>query len=383
MITMNALAQRFEDGLNALAEQNGIKAVFHVWGNAGQIQPIKRTGNTVTREIVGTLTRTGAANEATKIEMGANTLALDFFIPIEQRKSAAGDVPLPRIVNGQYPYLDEIISCIDEYFNLASQEEQEENGVTYSVGIRAGMSTTGFADIMPYIGYGVEVSVAIELTYVEGGLNSLNVGLTIDGTLMQIPFQNVQFGASNALETDVRAGDHRRRNFSSSTAALFSVAFPATSGAATRAIRDFIFGLEPNKAHFVSLTFADEEKHYLMLIDSPSISAQQIMNAGVSADFIEAYPDAELLNVPAAYQVGRFLVDSSAETTLSFSVTNCLAFIAGEARALEGTASVPVKPRDIAYDAAEDAYFVYLITDRAATVTGADFELVKAAKNEQ
>lgn len=383
MISLKDLAQQFEDGLNAQLDSIGLNNIrFHIWGTAGEEDIPYRDGNTVTDYIGGTLTRVASENEAARIEMGVNTLSLNLFVKIkEPRTDIFGTTN--RIVQGQYPYLDQIISAIDEYFKIAQTQDFVSDGKTYSLGISAGMSISGVVDILPNLGNGVMISVGISLTYVDGGINSRKITLTIDGTSVIVPYQSVQFGASNALESDVQSGQARRKSFSSSTACSFTVSFPARNDEVTAQVLSFLFGLEPNVAHFVTVGVEDDANTYLMMIDAPSLSAQQVMNAGLSVDFIEIIDDGDVIQVPDAYQVGRFEFASSSASSLAFTAYG-LAYIGGDCITLTGATTISLQENDFSYDETDDTYYIYMITPSAAgVVSDTPFEVTKEASNGQ
>lgn len=376
MIGINDLAEMIENGLNQKFGEENIK--FRIWGSAGENQRLERIGNTVTEYIYGTLVRTSSANDASTIEMGANTLVLDLFVPIKRPMVAVNTTPLPRIVQGQYPFLDKVIETVDSYFKLATHfqypETPSEGETVYSVGMNAELSTTGTVELLPIVGNGVLISVGIELLFVESGVNARTVTIMIDGNAVTVPYQSVQFGASAVRSSDVRAGEARSRGYDSATAVSFSLTFPATNQAFTQTLLDFIFDPIPNQVHFVTVSVEGKTNSYLMLLDSPNASAQQVANIGLTVNFTEAIGDAEIMNVPSSYRTGRFPVPSSADDSLTFSITECTFYIVGNAYASSGEQTVALRPQDIVYDEDDDEYYVYLITDRTVTVSGSAIE---------
>lgn len=377
MISINELAEKFENGLNEQLSDPNIR--FRIWGSAGETEDVSRSGNEVTEFIYGTLVRTSSANDASTIEMGANTLVLDLFVPIKRPRVSANGTPLPRIVQGQYPFLDNIIQTVDEYFKLATTFGYPQNPTgdepVYSIGLSAELTVTGTVDILPVIGNGVLISVNIDLWFVEGGLNARAVEIYIDGggTAFSVPFQNVQFGSSNALISDVKSGEQRNKSFASATAVTFSATLPATVQAFTETLSEFIFEPVPNEVHFVSVTIAGNTRRYLMLIDSPNAAAQQVANIGLTVNFIEVTDDAEIMSIPSNYRIGRFTVASSSVTSLSFSVSGSprpIFYIAGKVYSGTGYQTIQLSENDIVYDEEEDEYYVYLITVTGVSVTG-------------
>lgn len=372
MININDIAEMIEDGLNQQLGEENIK--FRIWGSAGENQPLERIGNTVTEYIYGTLVRTSSANDASTIEMGANTLALDLYVPIKRPRVSANGTPLPRIVQGQYPFLDNVIEAVDSYFKLATNFQYpanpSEGDTVYSVGMNAELSTTGTAELLPIIGNGVLISVGIEILFVENGVNARSITITIDGNAVTVPYQSVQFGASAIRSNDVRAGEIRSRAYDSATAVAFSLTFPATDQAFTQTLLGYIFDPVPNQVHFVTMTVDGETHSYLMILDAPNASAQQVANVGLTVNFTEVIGDAEIMSIPSTYRMGRFTVASSSVASLTFSIGASTFYIAGNTYVSSGAQTIALSPQDIVYDEDDDEYYVYLITDRTVSVTG-------------
>lgn len=374
MIDINDIAEMIETGLNQRNGESGIS--YRIWGSAGENQPLERVGNTLTEYIYGTLVRTSSANDASTIAMGANTLVLDLYVPIKNPMTYPSGLPTPRIVEGQYPFLDTVLKTVDGYFTLARSFQYtsiDTLGVSrsYSVGMNAEVSTTGTVDLLPIVGNGVLISVGIELLFVEDGVNARDVTITIDGNRTTVPYQSVQFGDSAMRSSDVRSGDKRSRSYDSATSVAFSITFPATDQAFTQTLLEYIFDPVPNQAHFVTIEVGDETYSYFMLLDAPNASAQQVANIGLTVGFVEVIGDVEIMNVPSTYRVGRFTLASSSVNGISFSISKCTFYIAGNVYISSGAQTISIEPEDIIYDEEEDEYYVYLIADNSrVTVTG-------------
>ena len=68
---------------------------------------------------------------------------------------------------------------------------------------------------------------------------------------------------------------------------------------------------------------------------------------------------------------------------MTITVTETTGFIAGQTQEMNGAQSITLSPDDFEYDEENDAYYVYLITNGAATVTGASatFTVIQEAQN--
>lgn len=374
MISINELASMFESGLNSQLYEEYIK--FRIWGSAGENQPLERISNTVTEYVYGVLSRTTSANDASTIEMGATTYLLDLFVPIKRPMVSSSGTPLPRIVQGQYPFLDTIITAVDTYFSLAKNFQHYDAATqsTISIGMNSEISTTGTVELLPIVGNGVRISVGIELLFVQNGMNSRSISLSVDDTTVRVPYQNVQIGASAVRSNDVRAGETRSRSYDSAASVSFSITFPAlndSNTSFTQTLFSYIFGPVPNEVHFVAINVITTTYYYLMLLDSPNASAQQVANVGFTVSFTEAIGDAEIMNIPSSYRIGRFTVASSTVTSITFSLSaSCMFYIAGNAYMSSGSQTIALSEKDIVYDEADDEYYVYLITNKSVSVTG-------------
>lgn len=381
------LANYIQNGLNEVlsAALNGSDELqFRVWATAGERTPSVRDGNTVRYFIDGNLTSTSSSNEANILEMGFNGLSLSFGFPVQEPKTDAGQTAaaLAKIQNSQYPFVDFIVSVIDAYFKTAQTFTLTDGDTNYGVGFNAGRSTSGIVDIGPVLGNYVTVSVYIEAYYLEGGINSRDVVLTVDGVKM--PFQNVTIGRSNRMTSDQYSGSEVVKNLSTATALSIDFAFPANADNTTKQAVLFLLKGKPNSAHFVGLQYGSgNEETYFMTFDNMTTNAQGISFAGVSGSFIEVVENSEMLFFPEYFQIGRFSFSSSQGTALTFTVTETTGFIAGKAQEMNGAQSITLSPEDYEYDEDTGAYYVYFITNGAATVTDASatFEVVQEATN--
>lgn len=367
MITLIQLAEIIENGLNSVLNNDEIK--FKIWANAGQESNAVRTGNVVNYYVAGNLRTTSSANEANLLVMGVNGLTLDFSIPVKPPKTnlLLTEEQLARIRDSQYPFVDLIISSINEFFQSAQTLPVINDGVTYSVSIKAGSIMTGSVGLESNLDEHVKVSVYIECYFLQGGINSKDVVISIDG--YRVPFQSVTIGRSNRIVNDVYSGDNVVKNIS--TASAFSIDFimPANADNTTNEMISFLTEGEPNVVHFVELQYGDGTvKNYLMMFDDLKTNAQGIIFAGFTVSLVETTYNPLLMSVPDYYQVVKFEFENVTESVV-FNVEHCKAFIGGKALNIGGKVSVNLSESDFVYDEDNDCYYVYLVTDRAVNIT--------------
>lgn len=381
MITLTTLANYFEQGLNATLNNPEIK--FKIWADAGEYLKPYRDGNTVTNYINANLRTSTSANDANDLVMGVNGLTLEFGIETKAPRTNATQTAeeLQKIKDGQYPYIAYITSAINKYFQNSQVVSLEDNdGKEFSISWLAGAAITGDVQVRSWIGESIIFTVYIEITFVEGGVSSKSVKAFIDDK--PIPIKAIRHGRSPMLERDVYADSLTSKNVATSTAFSIDVEFPANKDAATQACSDYLFKGKPNVAHFVEIKFGDiSEGLYYMTLNTVQTAVQGISIAGVTASLIEVVETSAALNVPESFQVGRFNIANSDEANVTFTPSaDCLAYIAGQALKLTGgqAQTVAVELSSMQYNGDKGVYEVYLITDRAVTISAASaqFEVI-------
>lgn len=387
MISLKELSNRFESGLNAELKTvlKSEEIQFKIWAEAGQYQKPMRDGNTITYFINGNLRTSSSANDANDLVMGVNVLTLDFAIPTRPPRTNAGQTAaeLEKIYDGQYPFVQAVTAAINNYFQTAQSlpPMTDDEGTQFSVSFQAGTSISGTVDILPVIGECITVNVYIDVYFIKGGTNSKDVKITLDGKNM--PYKELRLGRAPVVERDVYAGENVSKCLTSSTVFTIDAAFPSSDNPATKTALSYVLDGEPNTVHFIKVKWGnDAEKLYLMTYNSVQNTAVGINIAGVQASFMEVADNCNAYNIPAGFQLGRFdFVNSSENVELTFNTSkDCCAFIAGVgAFEVSGSATVILTPNSFEYDADDNKYYVYVLTDKTVTVTAVNktFEVVK------
>lgn len=370
MMTLTDIASMIENGLNAAYQNEQIK--FKIWADSGQWQSAVRTENELTYYINGNLRTQSSSKDSNILSMGVNGLILEFAVPIarphtdmDQRRQE-----LIAVQNGQYAFVDEVTGVLNGYFAKAKVFSLVADGITYGISFDAGTVITGNIEMAARMGNIVTESVYITCYYLESGINSRDVLVEMDGE--QLPFQSLSLGRTGTVASDVFSDAEETRNALTTSAFSIDFAFPANDDEATRSALRFLLAAKKNEAHFVHVKFAALfEAYYLMTFGKADTNLSGINFAGLTGSLVEVQDDPVLLNVPDGFQVGRFSFSASSAATLTFTVGSCLGFIAGKAQALGGQESIALTPADFTYDPQTDDYYIYLVTDRAASVTGA------------
>lgn len=396
MITLVQFAEKIEDGLNAVLDNPDIQ--FKIWATAGQMTKSVRTGNSVTHYITGSLRTSTSSNDANVLVMGVNGLSLDLAIPLQAPKTSSEQTAqqLARVQNSQYPFVDLILAAIDGYFQQAQAFSlTDAEGIDYTIAMQAGRALTGNVNIAAVLGNAVTVSVFITAYFLQGGINSRNVVLSVDGVRM--PLQSVNIGRIKRNNSDVySSGETNIKNVATASALSFDFAFPANADNTTKqAIKELLSG-SVNVAHFVELSYGNvEDELYFMTFDNLHTNPQGVTFAGISGSLIEVLDNPEIINVPDYFQIGYFTFSDSSPRTFIVQITPaadmCYANIAGRSwkvtpatPSFAVTIAVSVKAEDYIFDPDNDNYRLYVITSGEANVSGESgttFTIVKEASD--
>lgn len=370
MITLEQIAKHFEDGLNAVYDNPNIQ--FSIAAHAGILRNAVREQNNVTSYITGSLSVDSSSNDANLLVMGANGLSLEFAIPAKRPRTTGNQAAeeLQKIRNGQYPFVNEVMKAINDYFENAQAFTLTDGEDEYSLAFQAGTSMSDATQILEGIGECVIAYASITLYFIEGGIISKDVQITIDGARM--PFQVVRVGRSSELSRDVYLGKYISKSIASSTAFAIDLQFPANADVATQETLAFLLGGTPNTAHFVTVQYGASAplEIYLMTFDNVITNAQGVMISGATAALIEVVEITDALNFPAGYQVGKFTFQSSEYNSIVFTLSEeCDFYLGGIAGRGTGAQTIELSPDDFVYDDENDVYAVYLVTNKAVGIT--------------
>ena len=384
MISATQLANLFENDLNDIlkAKLGNSEIQFKIWANAGEYQRPVREGNTIVHNIIGNLRTSTSANDANNVlAMGVNGISLEFLVPVLPPKTNAAQTAeyLAKIKDSQYPFLELISNVINSYFQTAqSTFIKDESGTEYSVAFQAGTVLPGSVELAVKLGQALPISVFVQVYFIEGGINSKDVKVSVDGQLM--PFQAVRLGRASIVERDVYSGSVISKCLVSSTAFSIDADFPSSNNnPASKTAIDYVLNGEPNTAHFVNVEWGSKvQKLFFMSYNTIQSSATGIAIAGLSASLMEIVSNTYLYNVPRGFQIARFKFTNSINSngsavTLSFNLSaEVNAYISGVGAAkMSGNQTVTLTDASFTYDEEEDAYFVDLVTETAVTITNA------------
>lgn len=385
MITTVQLARVFETDLNALLDYENLS--FKLWANVGERKRAERDGNIVQSYINGDIKVSASSMTANRLVMGVNSLTIEFDVPTEPPKTTVTQTAadLAPVKNGQFWFVQEIIGILSQYFQkYQALELQDSEGVTYAVGIVAGVAIPQGVDLNAWQGNSVPVNVYVDMNIVQGGVVSLDIGVELDG--IALPFQSFVPDRSGVLDAVVYSGNSVSKVLTTSTAFAAEATIPTNSifSSSASAVSYLLHG-NPNEAHFLKIKWgaaadADTEV-YLVTFTRATGGLQGTSIASVTFRIAEVTEDTELIEVPNGFQIGYFEVPSSTLASITLSVSaDCLGYIARQAYELTAGQSVtiPLTPKSIVYDDDTEEYRIYMITSAAVTVAaeGYAFEVL-------
>lgn len=389
MIETTDLVERIENDLNDLLPRDSDLA-FKIWANVGEHTPPERNGNKVKYLIEGIIKTNSSSMEANKVlSIGVNGFALEFMIPLRIPRTSLGQdiAELQTIQNGQFVFPAFIIGTLSQYFQKSKSwtitKNEEGKNIDYAVGIMGGVALPGDVDIKAFSGNSLPVSVYITANIVEGGTVSTDVTVKINGNI--IPAQVITPSRAAVLNNDVLSNNLASKSIATSSAFALQVQFPSNDYAGTKEIIDFLMEGAINRAYFVEIQWNKTIYTLFMLIARANGAAEGVTIAGLTVELTEVIQYTELIGVPDEYQVSKLILDSSQVTSITLRLTSTKsrkAYIGGRTLSLlpRLTRNVTITPDDIIDES--DHYAVYIITDKACTITSNySLEIVKAGTN--
>ena len=214
----------------------------------------------------------------------------------------------------------------------------------------------------------------------QGGINSRASTLAIDTEDNFIAYMEKAIPRAASEQPDVYLGFTAKKSVDNATAFGIQLSAPATIDLS--AFDSYFYDGALNVAHFVIETDNEVPHYYWMKVNNLQRNASNIQNVGLTINLVEASNDMEIVDAPPSYQVARFEFSSSQDYTLTFtpSASGLLAWAKGVAPITAGqSVSLALTGECFAYDDENDVYYVYVITNTAMSVTGAQMEIAKEA----
>lgn len=405
MINIVQLANKFETALNALrlADEDW---EFKIWANAGEFEKPQRQGNTVNYPINAQLSTVSTALEANVLIMGVNGLELEVLVPTypPRTNTSQTDSELQKIQDGQIVFPLRIAQILDQYFSQTQTFNlTDDNGDVYACSMVGGVSIADLIDIESGIAESIPLSVSITITFLLGGINSLDVKLYMDGE--RIPFLSCNPSRSDTLSTDLQSNAVAQKSIATSSAYGIQFTSPSSvANAATAAVYSMIADEdEINTAHFIELEWGSQRDDvYLMFVSSANVTASSADFAGLNTTLAEAYGNDEYFHFPDGFSIGAFTSSVSSATSVTFTIDAEFIkefsagaeipqtypfyyYIAGKAYKLDAalissgnvaasyavtaTVTAELESDDYSYSEENGNYVIHLVTSAVVTVT--------------
>lgn len=389
VIKAEQIAEIFEDGLNELLDYDGVS--FHLWANAGEVIEPVRTGNAVYVTIDGSVRTSSSAMTANVLKMGVNTLSIEFSVPVVPPKTTASQTAddLIPVKDRQLWFVNYICAVISDYFTqYQTMTLEDDAGDSYTVGMIAGVTLPQAISLDAFMGNALPVNVYAECYIVEGGVNSRQIKIYIDG--VEQPFQSVTPERDGLLSSDVHSGTTVSRSLLTSSGFVLQVTMPAnTVYSFSDDAADFLFGGSPNVAHFLKISYGDTDYNYLVTITKATAGIAEVKNASFTLELTEVEDNVQLLDFPDGFEVGYFTLSSSSSSspftnsitgaatdTIGFSQSApCYFYIGGkvyETTADDNELTITADETQTDYDADSGKYRLWYV----ASVSGSLFSFL-------
>ena len=314
MITLTQMTEILENGLNAVNDIPNTQ--FRVIPDVAKYKRSARKGNVVTNYINCILTASPSANETAN---GGLIIAIEQFkmvvlIPLDPVKTTPKEDPQPW-QDDTNVYVQHIKSVIDEFFAAnVTGVLTDSAGTKYSIGYTYSLSATGEVaqdtSIGRYISFDVNISVAI----VQGGVNSMDVELTIDGK--RLPYQSFVPARETVKSSNAFSDDTAAKTIVTATAFSMDISAPALENGSQAG--EWLTRGGINKAHIVGMTYEGETKYFLMQYVNSHATSTGVLNVGETYAFAECAYIPDMLDFSDDYTVSVTEFD---EPTGSINVT--------------------------------------------------------------
>lgn len=220
---------------------------FKIFTDAGEFQKAVRHGNTVEEYINGCLIIADTDTETLsggEVAVAVET-TLEFVIPVDEAKA---DGVYQDIVN----FGEELSAAFEKATKISFTDDA---GHTYTGGVSYSLPTSGDLAIRQGVGYSFTYMCGVTIAYIENGVNTSDLSLTIDNS--PVAFMTISFlrSTSYAANMHKNAGSRGSSGYIESAGFQINFTAPALDGvSSSTAIFNFLFGLSnPNTPHTVTI----------------------------------------------------------------------------------------------------------------------------------
>lgn len=289
MIKLSLLANKINDLLNAkLAEEkykieiNRSIYKFLIVADTTDYQPPEREGNNVTFYMQGVLHQTDSNIEASQGGLLSITLntRLDILVPVFDTNDDAGNKQLVTSVR----------EILDNCFAASGAGNMtDDEGKKYAFSYKYSLVNTGTRAQLPMVGDSFLFTAYINYYFVENGINSQSVKLSING---DVAYTALGINRVSTQEANLPANSTNGSALNTTANTILSINFVAparkTDGAYL-AIKDYLlYGIAGPITVDLTMEGAATPRRD-MYISEASINCETVLNASISATLSEAF----------------------------------------------------------------------------------------------
>lgn len=217
---------------------------------------------------------------------------IDGVLSIEMAFNASLEVMIPLVNAGKKEKKLELVNTIrqvmDSVFAKNVSSTYIQGSATYNYGVIYQLADTGDRDKRAEIGDSINLNAYLSYFLVEGGINSSDFILSIDGE--RIPFIRLGFNRGSVNESNVPSDTEIGQGENVTTATVFGLNFDMALRAAKadKAIAEYIFNGD-NSEHDVQISVNGgfiEPVQYTMKFNNSSINLETTKFASVTVSMV-------------------------------------------------------------------------------------------------
>ena len=242
--------------------------------------------------------------------VAAITIRTEILIPCKENEQTRQNVATTDPAyqeGGNEDFLDQIRRVVETFTTKQEfDDDMEIANKTYSVAYAYELLNTGSRASRGLAGDSLVYSFNAYINVIEAGENSRADVYYLDGQI--IPYSLAYFLTKTNYELDVYNGDYKAKATAGSNTFTVKFNFPSFVSVFNDSIKKYLVGDEqPNTVHVLTRVFGKYTggsavtKSYLVQFDNSDSAAQGVSNIGLTATFIPANDDYEVMKLPSVY----------------------------------------------------------------------------------
>lgn len=309
MITLKQLTDKLSSALNAQGNP-GITFVLH--NDTGEYVKAVREDNDVKDIVNGmvSVTSSEVQNTSEGLTIATMTTRVELLVPCRDTEEDINEIVLnddgtygeELARTGNKAFLQSVRNWLDEFCaNNGTTTMTDEDGKIYNVSYVYSLVATGIRQMDSFAGDSFTFVIYADYTLIQGGLNSREVKIFLDGT--EIGYSNMTLRRVPTQEVSVFSGAAIGKSLTSDTVLGISVSLPASTKEITSTVLDYILHGNRNVTHFLELRTENDSNFYLVQFGQNEATASGVLNVGMTVTFVEVPDEYEFLKFPDEFYI--------------------------------------------------------------------------------